>query len=279
MEKAEKRDPFLKRIHEIDFIRGFLMLMVLMDHLFNLTLSFNEGWAGGLEVINAGGGIQPFLTFYNIALFYWTNPARGIIRWIVLMGFCFISGVSCAFSRNNWKRAFQMVALWLAIYIVTFILNSYKETYSWNVGLRSMRVDFNIIGVLAFSTLTYCFIQDKSWKWLVVFIVIALAIHPLCVIVSDTDFGRSIYAPAFWHPSEQYSYQADYMPLFPYLAFFLGGALLTKFTYAKERKSYIKRFNWERPICFVGRHSLIIYGAHFLVFIGIFKLAELIIGQ
>lgn len=279
MEKAKKVDPFLKRIHEIDFLRGFLMCLVLIDHLFNLLVTFNEGWAGGLEVINAGGGIQPFLAIYRIALFYWTNPARGIVRWIVLMSFCFVSGISCAFSRNNWKRALQMVSLWLAIFIVTYILNGYKESFHWNVGLQSMRVDFNVIGVLAFSNLIYCFIQDKSWKWLVAFIVISLCIHPLCVIISDTDFGRSLYVPAFWHPSDKFGYQADYMPLFPYIAFFLGGALLTRFTYAKEKKSYFKRYNWERPFCFIGRHSLIIYGAHFLVLIGIFKLAELIIGR
>lgn len=271
MEEKAKKDPFLSRIHEIDFLRGLLMCLVILDHLFNLLMSFNKGWAG----VDAGSNIQPFYTIYQVAHFYWVNPARTIVRWICLGSFCFVSGISCAFSKNNWKRAAQMIALWFIILVFSNILQAL--TSGMDLGVRTMRVDFNIIGALAWSTLIYCFVQDKSWHWLMVVAIIGLLLHPICVLLSWTDWGKEAYAIPFWRPSAEVADQADYMPLFPYLAFFFGGAILSKFTYAVEKKSYFKQHEWERPICFVGRHSLIIYVTHFLLLIGIFSLVGLFI--
>ena len=68
MDERVKRDPFRTRIHEIDFLRGFLMCLVVLDHIFNLLMSFNKGWAGDAQT-------QPFYDIYKVAEFYWTNPA------------------------------------------------------------------------------------------------------------------------------------------------------------------------------------------------------------
>ena len=277
MEEVSRKDPFKTRIHEIDFLRGALMCLVVIDHIFNLLMSFNLGWAGGTQAIADGTAIQPFLGIYQVAHFYWVNPARKIVRWLCLGSFCFVSGVSCAFSRNNWKRAGQMIALWFGILFVSNILQSLSVAYNWQAGIKSFRVDFNIIGVLAWSTLIYCFVQDKSWKWLMVVGIVGLLLHPICVLLSWTEWGKEAYAPALWKPIPEAYYQADNMPLFPYVAFFIGGAILSKFTYSVNKKSYFKQHEWERPICFVGRHSLIIYASHFLLLVGIFALVGLFI--
>lgn len=265
MEEVAKRDLFKSRIHEIDFARGLLMCLVILDHLFNLLRSFNGTWAGDAQT-------QPFYTIYQIANFYMTFPARTPIRWLCLGLFCFISGISCAFSKNNWKRAGEMIGVWFLVLIVTNFLEATRVATGWDLGVKSLRVDFNILGVLAWSTLLYCFVQDKSWKALVIFIAIGLALHPICVILSGTEWGKHAYALPLWRPADELGFQADYMPLFPYLSFFFGGALLSYFTYGVNKKSYFKAHEWERPICFVGRHSLIIYGAHFLLLIAIFSL-------
>ena len=270
MVEQAKLSAFEKRIHEIDFVRGILMLLVVMDHIFNLLMSFNGSWAGEAHT-------QPFYGIYQVANFYWHNPARDVVRWICLICFCFVSGISCAFSRNNWKRAGQMIALWAIIMVGSHILESLRITYNLNLGVKSFIVDINIIGVLAWSTLIYCFVQEKSWKWLMVIGIIGLLIHPVCVLLSQTEWGKNAWVPMLWEPNPALYLHADYMPLFPYFGFFFGGALLSKFTYSVQRKSYFKRFEFERPICFVGRHSLIIYISHFLVLIGIFSLVGLFI--
>ena len=149
--------------------------------------------------------------------------------------------------------------------------------FDLDLGVRTFRVDFNIIGVLAWSTLIYCFVQDANYKWLIALIAVGLLIHPICVLLSNTAWGKETYAPFFWRPTAEVADQADYMPLFPYVSCFLGGALLSKFTYSVSKKSYFKRYEWERPICFVGRHSLIIYATHFIILIGIFSLVGVFI--
>ena len=265
-----RRDPFKTRIHEIDFIRGLLMCLVVLDHVFNLLMSFNKGWAGDAQT-------QPFYAIYQVAHFYWVNPARTIVRWLCLGSFCFVSGISCAFSRNNWKRAGQMITLWFIILAFSNILQSLSSYNHWDLGVESFRVDFNIIGVLAWSMFIYCFFQKKSWKALLVITIIGLCLHPLCVVLSKTDWGQSFYSVPFWKPNRAISDQADFLPIFPYLGFFFGGALLSYFTYRQHKESYFKRHNWERPFCFIGRHSLIIYATHFLVLISIFLLVGLFI--
>ena len=270
MDESIKRNPFETRIHEIDLIRGILMCLVVIDHIFNLLMSFNQMWMGPEH-------LEPFYTVYKIAYWYWTNPARVVIKYICLASFCFVSGISCAFSRNNWKRALEMIGLWFIIAVVCLILDTLRSAYNWQVGLRTMRTDFNIIGVLAWSMLIYCFVQKKSWIALLIVCVIGFALHPLCVVLSKTEWGQSFYSVPFWKPNCAISDQADFMPIFPYLGFFFGGALLSYFTYRNHKESYFKRHNWERPFCFVGRHSLIIYGLHFLVLIGIFCLVGLFI--
>ena len=270
MEDTVKRTPFETRIHEIDLIRGILMCLVIVDHLFNLLMSFNEMWMGP-------DLLEPFHTIYNVAYFYWTNPARVIIKYNCLASFCFVSGISCVFSRNNWKRAVELLALWAFIVIAGVILDIMRSTFDWHIGLRTTRVDFNIIGVLAFSALIYCFVQNKSWVPLLVICAVGLCLHPICVILSKTEWGQSFYSVPFWKPNRAISDQADFLPIFPYLGFFFGGALLARFTYAKDKKSYFKRYEWERPFCFIGRHSLIVYFSHFIVLIAIFLLVGLFI--
>ncbi len=270
MEDTVKRTPFETRIHEIDLIRGILMCLVIVDHLFNLLMSFNEMWMGP-------DLLEPFHAIYNVAYFYWTNPARVIIKYVCLASFCFVSGISCVFSRNNWKRAVELLALWAFIVIAGVVLDIMRSSFDWHIGLRTTRVDFNIIGVLAFSALIYSFVQKKSWVPLLVICLVGLCLHPVCVILSKTEWGQSFYSVPFWKPNRAISDQADFLPIFPYLGFFFGGALLARFTYAKEKKPYFKRHEWERPFCFIGRHSLIVYFSHFIVLIAIFLLVGLFI--
>lgn len=270
--KEKKISPFEKRIHEIDFLRGFLMCLVIMDHLFYLLATYNGMWMGA-------DAIEPFNTIHAIFNWYWTSMARRVVRYCALGAFCFVSGVSSAFSRNNWKRALEMVGLWAIIFIGSNILDGLYAQSGLNLGLNSIRIDFNIIGVLAFSTLLYCFFQDKKWQWLLVIAGIGLTIHIGLQIIwlNNPSFGEDIYCPLLWKPSDFVAKQADYMPLIPYISFFFLGALLTKFTYGKERKSYFKRHEFERPICFLGRHSLIIYITHYAILVGLFALINVIV--
>ena len=87
----------------------------------------------------------------------------------------------------------------------------------------------------------------------------------------------NVYFIFFW----EYPLQGDYVPLFPYIVFFLFGTLFSLFFYREKKQSlFPKRGQWERPICFIGRHTLIIYLTHFFIIRGIFMvITYFVIGR
>ena len=153
-----KRKPFETRIHEIDFFRGILICLVVMDHIFNFTMNFTSGWAGADH-------LQPYWAINQAMHFYWDHPVRMVVRWLCLISFCFISGISCAFSKSNSKRAMQMVGIWALLFIVTNIIRGALLADNFDTSVTCFRIDFNVIGVLAWSTLLYCFFEKKNPRY------------------------------------------------------------------------------------------------------------------
>ena len=278
MKAKSKIGPFEKRIHEIDLVRGILIIIVVLDHIFWCLKYYGQIWFGENHWV------------YQAFNFYWTSTARGIIQPLALGAFCFVSGVSTAFSRNNWKRVIIMLSFWGLIVIVTNIIQSIVDSQGI---VMNIRVDFNIIGCLAFCSLIYCFIQKRSWKGILAALLIAFLMSSYIVPffrnglynvfggTSSTRPGAYYNIPnVYMTPLWEYPTQADFVPLFPFAMFFLGGVIFTYFFYRQNKTSlFPKRGEWERPICFIGRHTLIIYLAHFIVIRGIFIIINLIINK
>lgn len=276
----QPKSIFERRIHEVDLIRGILIILVVIDHIF-----WNLKHYGGLWYEMSNDTNIIFRFFKDFFGWYWTSSARAVIQPIILMAFCFISGISCAFSRNNWKRAVQTLAAWLILATTTNI----AQLLGFFPNQGTVRIDFNIIAVLGISTLCYCLVQKRSWNVLAAGVLMAFLMSWYIVPNVQTNFieifGSSevihaehvqivpnFYFPFFWEPAEMFggSRQADYVPLFPYIMFFFGGALVSYFTYQKRRKSLFPAGNWEKPICFLGRHTFLIYIGHQAVLMGIF---------
>lgn len=272
------KGAFEKRVHEIDFARGLLICLVLMDHIFNNLKNHGATWCGGPWIFANG--------FFD---WYWTGIPRMIIQPMALILFCFISGISCSFSKSNWKRAIETICVWAIIFVATLALQTMSDINGWGMNVR---IDFNIIGVLGFSTLAYCLVEKRSWKILLAVILLTALIYfyvmpnvkqSLIDAFGSTTFIRAghdcvvpnVYAPIFWMPAVQGT--GDYVALFPYIGFFFAGALFGRKFYAKEKKSYFKSHNFERPICFLGRHTLLIYLGHMPIVMGIFALVDVIV--
>ncbi|MBO4285838.1 MAG: DUF1624 domain-containing protein [Bacilli bacterium] len=273
---SRKAGAFEKRVHEIDFMRGVLILIVVMDHILNNIMLHAANWADWVPQNPA------FQDLFDGMVWYWDGEPRAVIRYLALFLFCFVSGISSQFSRNNWKRAGELLVVWAFLLVGGRLL----EAYNWLPGTNT-RIDFNIIGVLAFSTLFYCFIQNQSWKGmlascLIWFLVSCYLVPFLGAINTSTKEGvylpasenMNIYLPVLWNGKRYFT--ADWMPLFPYITFFFMGAVFSYFFY-REKKSYFKRHEWERPFCFVGRNTIWIYLGHQVVFIPFFMLIDVII--
>ena len=257
---------FEKRIHEIDLIRGFLIILVILDHLFWFIKSNTLTWFGDTNPV------------YQFTNFYWTSNARQVIRQIALFLFVFISGISCSFSKNNWKRAAKMIVVWGVLSIVTKIIDT-----TVGGGKGGWIIDFNVIGVLAWSILIYCFFQNSSWKGLMA-VMLSCILLTMAITLVPQEVRNNTYNPALWAPDglirpaiENPKFvTGDWMPLFPYITFFFMGAITARFIY-KDKKSLFKRHEWERSICFVGRNTIWVYLLHQPVMISIFAILSAII--
>lgn len=252
-----------KRVHEVDLLRGLLMLLVIIDHVFWFLKSYNLQWFNMTNI--------PFFNgVYGVFNFYWRSGARAIIRQIALFGFVFISGISCAFSRNNWKRAGIMVGVYFALTLVTNIAQNLFTD-------RSVTIDFNVIGVLAWSALIYCFVQNQSWKGVAAAglgaFLFTIVVIPLLLSAGLGD----AYIPWLWKGTTD-KMISDWMPLFPYIVYFFMGAVTSRFLYPNKKSLFGEMRKWEEPICYVGRHCMWIYLFHEPILTAIFPLFGLLVG-
>lgn len=248
--KLFSKDAFEKRIHEIDLFRGFLICLVMFDHLM---------WSINFYIFNSS---QPFLYWY------WTNDIRFVVRQVVLIAFLFTCGISCHFSRNNKKRGLLLLGLCILITIGTHLFQL-LPVFSG----RIIAIDFNVLGVIALSILFYALLEKASNKNLI-FISAILMLFYFFIILSTRLTPDNTYNPfksilfLSFNPVPA-GYVADYLPLFPYIIALSLGVVFGRMFY-KEKKSLFKRGEWERPFCFLGRHTLLIYIAHEILFTLVF---------
>ena len=251
------KKPFLSRIHEIDFLRGILMVLVIFDHLM---------WFINFYIFKNSSG------FIN---WYWTSNLRFIVRQIVLMLFLFTCGISCHLSRNNKKRGLILLGLTLLIVVATHLLQLLPMFNN-----RVVIIDFNIIGVIALSILLYCLVEKFDNKQLLYVIGVLILFYAFINISMRSapqvynPFLSILYCP--FNPIRE-GCVGDYLPLFPYIIFLFFGVLFARRFYQNKTSIIAKKANWERPICFLGRHTLFVYVGHEIIFTAIFILLGVII--
>ena len=105
------------RIKEIDFLRGFLILLMVMDHLF-----FDFGQL--IYIISNFSLDQTLLSqFVMFSSSYLSRDFRINFRIFVVMLFFFISGISFQFSKNNNKRGVILLSIGILLTIGSIIVS------------------------------------------------------------------------------------------------------------------------------------------------------------
>ena len=118
------------RIPEIDFLRGFALLLMIWHHtMYDIRYIFH---------IDAFA-FQDSYWFYRIG------------RPIVLALFLLVSGISTRFSGNNLKRGLRM----LLFAVIATVLTAIVEVITNWMGV----IFFNVFHVIALSTLCYVLIE------------------------------------------------------------------------------------------------------------------------
>ena len=286
-EKQKPKKERKPRVWEIDFLRGFCVCLMVLDHLTMLVAGFFAPMWYGYDMAFWDG----FSKFCD--LWFYNSLARRVIHPIVLFVFFAISGISCSFSRSNLKRGGLLAAVALLYTLVTYGAQTlvFEDTEVLHAG--SVFVSFGVLHFLAFCILLYAIIllatsKLKCQKWVVAGISGAIIIVVVCLYFFYTPpantpkFFGIVFPPKDIHGNLTAFYSqgeispGDLFSIIPYSAFFFAGTLLAPLIYP-TRRSLLPKLDgkWHTPFTFVGRYALYFYLGHILVLAGILELVTL----
>jgi len=256
------RHQMKNRIWEIDFIRGLLIIAVVVDHFFfdciDVPKLFGDFYTASPEWI---------LSMAKVANIYWYHAARTIIRTICIGLFFLLSGISCTFSHKNARRGLKLVIFGAIISLITYVL------YFTNV--MDERIVMGVITCFGLSILIYAGLdklldiwkvsyQFKKYIYLgigisLVIWSIAWHLYPENQVAGLTEWNFNTFF-LFLFGKLRYG-RGDYFGLLPHLSYIFLGAFIGMSLY-KDRVSvfpklqdnlFIRKINW------VGRKTLWIY--------------------
>ena len=220
------------RYYEVDAVRGSaLFLMVLYHILFCLFFFGIIDWFNPY-VISGAFGAAVFILVAGLSLVLANRKPSGVL-----------------------KRGVQLIACGMIITAVTWIV--YPQGF----------VIFGILHLIGFGTILSLPFLSKNVKWFVP-AVFGILIVGLSFFL-DGHTGSLLLLP-FGLPYAGFV-SLDYEPLIPWFGVLLLGAAAGKLLYPSGRCRLLSRLpampSLLRPVCFVGRHTLIIYMLHVPVII------------
>ncbi len=274
------------RCWELDFMRGFAILMVLLDHtMFDISNIFGSAWRISDSAI--------LCELYNLASWYVDSQLRAYGWVFFVFVFFFVSGICTSFSRSNILRGLKLVAVAGLISLVTYVI---QEGFNYSY----MFIWLGVIHCLSFTVMFYAIVQliialiarqSKQRKYALLITTVALVIVSfvlnMCYNVSLYDMayygstapytsklaGIFVYTRNVW-----YTTAPDYFPILPFFCFFMFGAVIGQTVYRK-RTSLLPKVDLKitKPFSFCGRHSLLIYLGIQVIMLPILYLVTLLV--
>lgn len=239
----------MERFWEIDALRGIAILMMIAYHvLFDLTyFGFTSTDLNALPILLFLYPIGTlFLLLVGISLTLSYNRVKHTLTTSQLRG-------------KYLKRGSSIFGLGLLITLVTWI---YPHT-----GF----IIFGILHCIGLSILLgYMFVRTRFTAFLVGVLCIVIGVFLRVLVIVDFPWFLWLgFIPRSF-------YTLDYFPLLPWFGVVLLGIFIGNSLYQDNiRKFDLKdhsRFIGNRLLCFLGRHSLIIYLVHQLIIVGILYL-------
>lgn len=233
-----------RRAFELDALRGLALVMMMLHHL-----AFDLRYIMGLDVF----AFQETWWFANL------------LRPVFLNVFLIVSGICCSFSRSNTRRGLRLLGVALLFTAAT--------TAAAGLTGQPIYIFFNVLHVLALGTLLYSALtlaerrQGRRLAWVDVVLTLlgAVVLWLASLLPHWADRGSYWLLPFGLLPANVPG-MADYLPLIPWLGFFLIGAVLGRQVYAAKTSAFPGAPAWlvsgSRPLVFVGTHSLLIYALH-----------------
>ena len=226
-----------ERIQSIDALRGLCVLLMCVHHLlFDLAAFLGAPW------------------------WLYENPVFSVLQYIVAGCFILLSGVSSRFSRSNIRRGLRVIAVALALTLVTWLGDRIAARLTGNsIGLT---IFFGVLHMLGFSMLFYGSTRklwDRLPDWAApILYVLGIVLTGRCAAGIR---GTAIpWLFPFGFITEKF-FSGDYYPILPWLFVFLLGAWAGEKIRLRKlpERFYTARFRFF-PV--LGRHALLIYILH-----------------
>ena len=240
------------RIWELDLIRGIIMVVVTFDHVCRFSyywgiIKFQTAFGKAIESLAVG--------YLNS---YFCNHAYPYALWLL----CFMSGISCQFSRSN---AIRVIKFWA---LAAVFMGGYLALHFIIPDLITGYIIFNIVAVLTISA-TLWYVLDKlkvpdAYSIIFGALTVIAGVTLFCynrfheggIFVENKFLALLIYNKNGYRVSPN-----NFEPLIPHLGFFMLGAVFGKHFY-QDKVTRLKRKTppkWLTPVMLLGKHSLAAY--------------------
>lgn len=259
-----------QRVWEIDALRGLLILCVLVNHLILTITAFcingyysidSAAWATAVDPLRIwfqydDSGVLQLATWFTDFRWTWTYPIVDV--------FFVVSGLTCAFSRNNLKRALRVLAAGLFVAAFTFGLWQWTDDPT-----RFIR--FGVLMCYACCQLIYVyFLENKDNETLFMVAAPVFAVGYYLRYHGTTATRLPIFY-IFGVPQIG-DMSSDFWPIFPMLGWFLLGVVIGRKYYSQKTTLFPNQTAQKLtlPLQFLGRHSGAIYVGHILLYTIVF---------
>jgi len=240
-----------KRIWELDFLRGFSIIMMVFDHLMYDFMYMPKLFSNFHAVDNS---VFNFLRI--LATNYWKSELRFFGHLFFVSVFLIVSGISYTFSKNNLSRGLKLLLLSLIITAVSLGLDFF---------LSDTLIVFGIIHLYATSILIIYllrkFIKNELVLLIIAFIIIGIGFPLGFYDIEYYDTFEWKNLPAIIIGVKAFG--SDYFSIFPYTGVILLGTVLGKIYYSNKVSLIPQVKMTEKNIfIFAGQKSLIIFITH-----------------
>ncbi len=238
-----------RRVHLMDELRGVLIIGVVLYHLlYDLAVLFPVG--------------IPWM-FSD-----WMNSVRNICAGALIV----VSGISCHYTRSNWRRGLRAFGLGMLLTVVTALF------------IPSQLILFGILHFFGSMMMLYALLQPLLEK---VPTMVGLLGSTLLFFLTWPIFsgfirvlGVTVYLPEFLYNKPllfplgfacQGIASADYYPLIPWGFLFLAGSFFGRYVRAGRLPEFCYRSHLPL-LARIGNHTMLIYLVHQPVIYGLLAL-------
>lgn len=231
------------RVWFIDEVRGIAIILMVLYHLcFDLVYIFNVR----IDIFNSAP----------------VNFMRDLFAGL----FIFISGISCRFSSNNFKRGMICLLCGIGVTLVTCFFMKNEVIY------------FGILHMLGISVILYSWFEKilNKIKFPIFGIVISGLLFYFTKEISKCKIGiwsfsvdENLKRWLFPFGITSVDFRSwDYFPLIPLVFVFFAGCYFGVYVTENRLPEFFYKMHL-KPIAFVGRHTLWVYLLHQPILYGI----------